>query len=348
VKTLAIVNQKGGCGKTTVATNLAACLAASEQRVLLVDMDPQGHAAMALGLNPDTLEASLYDVFTTDDAVVELSSIIVPKAENLSVAPANVLLSAVEQQLAGKTGREDRLRDCLAEVVSDYDYCIIDSPPSLGLLTMNALRAAQLALIPVDMSWLSLQGAHKLLQTIRVLCTHSSHTIRTRVVATVVDKRSRFCNEMLKRLAEEFGATLCKTLVHRTVKLPEAAMHGVPIREFAPYSTAHEDFVDLCSEITSDPAMFDVPSPFPARVTFCFFDPAAKEVKVAGDFNDWLPSSAHNLRKDQDGRWVVRLPLKPGRYQYKFIVDGHWAKDPSNPNDIIGDFGQENSLLDVG
>ncbi|GAB4343313.1 MAG: hypothetical protein Kow0099_21600 [Candidatus Abyssubacteria bacterium] len=347
MKTLAVVNQKGGCGKTTIATNLAACLAASEQRVLLVDMDPQGHAAMALGIDPDTLEASLYDVLTTDNDRVELSSIIIPKSETLAVAPSNILLSAMEQQLAGTTGREDRLRECLAEIVPRYDYCIIDSPPSLGLLTMNALRAAQLALIPVDMSWLSLQGAHKLLQTIQVLCSQTSHTIRTRIVATAVDKRSKFCMKVLESLAEEFGNRLSPTHIHRTVKLPEAAMHGIPIREFAPYSLAHEDFVDLCVELSTDPGLFDVPAPFPARVTFSYFDPGAQEVKVAGEFNDWLPSAQHNLRRDQDGRWVVRLPLKPGRYQYKFIVDGRWAKDPSNPNEVIGEFGQENSLLDV-
>jgi chromosome partitioning protein len=348
MKTLAVVNQKGGCGKTTVAVNLAACLSAAGERVLLVDMDPQGHAAMALGIGADGLETSVYNVLTNeeDDATV-LSGVLVEIEENLWLAPANILLSAVEQQLAGQRGREDRLRKCLAEVVPSYDFCIIDSPPSVGLLTMNALRAAQVALIPIDMSQFSLQGTHRLLETISVLCSRTAHSIRARVVANVFDSRTNFSKRIHSMLSGDFGEILCKTVIHRTVKLAEGAMHGLPIRKHAPYSAAHEDFADLALEIATDPDLFNTPAPFPARVLFSYFDPSAHDVKVVGDFNDWFPSEHYKLMKQEDGKWSLHLPLNPGRYKYKFIVDGQWREDPANPNQETGEFNQKDSVLDV-
>jgi chromosome partitioning protein len=346
MRTLAVVNQKGGCGKTTIAVNLAACLAAGGDRVLLVDMDPQGHAGSALGLETDHLEKTIYNTLA-EDGDAALHEILIPVAESLSVAPSNILLSALEQQLSGKKSREDRLREALIEAVPHYDYCIIDAPPSIGILTMNALRAAQVALIPVDMSGFSLDGMKKLRETINVVCSRTSHHVQTRIVVNMYEPRKTFCRKIVSLLSETFADSLCKTVIHRTIKLAEAAMEGLPIREFAPYSNPHEDFVELQTEIVSDPNLFDTPAPFPACVLFSYFDERAGDVKVAGNFNDWDASDRYRLRRNGSGDWRLYLPLNPGRYQYKFIVDGEWREDPENPCQAKGDSGERNSVIEV-
>jgi chromosome partitioning protein len=347
MKVIAVVNQKGGCGKTTISVNVAACLAAAGERVLVVDLDPQGHAGGALGIDSDHLEKTLYNVLAEDEDTAALYQVLIPIDENLTLAPSNILLSAVEQQLSGKKGREDRLRECLVEAVPHYDFCIIDSPPSVGILTMNALRAAQVALIPVDMSRFSLHGMQKLLETINVICARTSHSISVRVVANMYEPRTNFSRKILSSLTENFKDGLCRTVIHRTIKVAEGAMDGMPIRSFAPYSSAHEDFADLAHELGSDPRLFDTPAPFPACVLFSYFDENAGDVKLAGSFNSWAASDRYRLMKNGGGIWKLYIPLKPGKYQYKFIVDGQWKEDPENPSQAIGEFGQKNSVIEV-
>ncbi len=349
MRILAVVNQKGGCGKTTIAVNLAASLAAVGKKVLLVDMDPQGHGSMALDIESDELEVTMYNALT-DDAkdIAPLSGAVVSVDENLWIAPSNILLSSIEQQLAGKKGREDRLRNCLAEVVPAYDYCIVDGPPSLGLLTINVLRATQAVLIPIDMSRFSLQGIHRLLDIIRTLCSRSSHSIRAKVIASMYNSRTNLSKEVLGALAQDFGKTLSKTVIHETVKLAETAMRGSPITKHAPRSTAREEFAALAKEIIRAKDLFETHAPFPASVMFSYFDDKAREIRVAGEFNNWRPTEHHRLEKQADGKWGLRIPLMPGSYEYKFIVDGEWRADPANPQQKIGDHGQRNSLLEVG
>jgi hypothetical protein len=213
---------------------------------------------------------------------------------------------------------------------------------------MNSLRAAQAALIPIDMSQLSLHGLRKLMDTINVMCTRTSHNLQARIVANAFDRRAKIAERLLSTLRRDFEDSIYKTVIHGTIKLSEAAMRGIPIRRLAPYSTAHEDFADLATEIIDDPKLFETPAPFPARTMFSYFDPAAREVMVAGDFNSWLPSERFRLRKHGDGNWTLHLPLDAGKHCYKFIVDGRSREDPMNPRRKVGERGQIMSVMDVG
>ncbi len=346
-RALAVVNQKGGCGKTTIAVNLAACLAANGERVLLVDMDPQGHASMALGVNVDDLSVTMYNALTNDvKDMAPFSRTIIEADDNLWLAPSNILLCAIEQQLSGVKGREDRLRNCIAEVIPSYDYCIIDCPPSVGLLSMNVLRIARAALIPIDMSRFSLQGIDRLLETIEMVDLHTAHAVNTRIVANMYAPRTNLSRTMLSTLKNGFGEILCDTPIRRTVKLTEAGNCGLPIIRYAPLSSPHRDFEDLALEITTDPNLFDSPMKFPARVLFSYSVPDANEILVAGEFNNWRPLEQHKLNKQENGEWNTSIPLMPGTYEYKFIVDGEWREDPANPKKK-SDHGQTNSVLDV-
>jgi len=161
------------------------------------------------------------------------------------------------------------------------------------------------------------------------------------------ETRTNFARKMLSSVSENYKDAFCKTVIHRTIRLAESAMSGTPIREFAPYSCAHEDFADLAHEIATDPHLFDTPPPFPACVMFSYFDQSAGDVKVAGNFNSWSATDRYRLMKDKNGKWSLYLSLKPGKYQYKFIVDGEWREDPENPARVVGDFGQLNSVIEI-
>ncbi len=250
MRSIAVVNQKGGCGKTTTAVNLASYLADSGKRVLLVDCDPQSHASIGLGIDTESLERSTYDLLM--DAGVHVAALAHRVTDRLDVVPSNVVLSAVEQQLSGRPDRENRLRWKLDACADAYDYCIVDCPPSVGLLTFNALVACGEAFVIMEPSFFSLHGALKIIETINLVREQLGMRKRVRVLLTMFDGRTRFSNDFLREARVRFGREMFETVVRQSVRFKEAASWGVSIGHFAKSSGGARDYRDLAQEVVAD------------------------------------------------------------------------------------------------
>ena len=253
MKTIAIVNQKGGCGKTTVSINLASSLAELGQKVLLVDMDPQSHCAVGLAVPEEQIEQSIYDVLIsrTRNEPVKLTEILWQISDSLELAPASIDLSAFEQQMTGIVERESCLRDTLKDIENDYDLVIIDCPPAVGLLTFNALRAATDIIVPVETGYFALHGLSKQLETLSVLCKRTNQQVNVKILATMYDIRTKMAREILADLRSHFGDKMFDTIVTFNTKIKEASSFGQPISEYDPASKGQKDFRSLATEVLS-------------------------------------------------------------------------------------------------
>lgn len=251
MKTIAVVNQKGGCGKTTVSINLASALADAGQRVLLVDMDPQSHCAVGLAVPEEQIEQSIYDVLisTSRNEPIKITEILWQISDRLELAPASIDLAAFEQQMAGISERETCLIEALDEMKDNYDYAIIDCPPAVGLLTFNALRAATEVLVPVETGYFALHGLSKQLETLSILCRRSGRQVNVRVLASMYDIRTKMAREILADLRNRFGDKMFSTIVSFNTKIKEASSFGQPISEYDPASKGSKDFSALVEEI---------------------------------------------------------------------------------------------------
>jgi len=251
MRTIAVVNQKGGCGKTTVSINLASALAELGQRTLLVDMDPQSHCAVGLAVPEEQIEQSIYDVLISKsrNEPIKLTEILWQIGDNLEMAPSSIDLSAFEQQMTGVSERECCLRNVLDEVSKDFDYVIIDCPPAVGLLTFNALRASTDVVVPVETGYFSLHGLSKQLETLNILCERCSQEVDVRVLASMYDVRTKMAREILAELRSHFGDKMFKITVNFNTKLKEAASFGQPISEYDPASKGQKDFRALAQEV---------------------------------------------------------------------------------------------------
>ena len=248
---IAMTNQKGGVGKTTTTINLGAALAETGRKVLLVDFDPQGSASVGLGVNPHTLELSIYNLLLGRDVDID-DVILETNVDGLDLLPANIDLSAAEPQLVSEVAREHTLRRVLKPVRDRYDVIIIDCAPSLGLLTVNALTAADQVIIPLECEFFALRGVALLIETIDKVRDRLNPSITLDgLLATMYDARTLHSREVLERVVEAFGDDVLETVIGRTVKFPDASVSGVPITEFAPEHPAAQAYLRLARELVA-------------------------------------------------------------------------------------------------
>ncbi len=501
MRIIAIINQKGGCGKTTTSINLAACMARLGHKTLLVDMDPQGHCGIGLAVPEEQIERTIYDALIEDGdgKPARLSEIVWQIASDFDLAPSTIKLSAFEQVFAGRPGREDRLARALEQVRMTYNWVILDCPPSVGLLTFNALKACDEVIVPVETGFFSLHGLTKMMETLELLKERAGRDLLVRVLPTLYDTRTKLAREVLSELRQKFRDYLMESVVNFNTKLKEAASFGQPITEYDPGSRGYKDFVNLARELmghrpvetevrgeklsrpaelvqrarqlaqlanfqfnrntnsgpvnsTSKPpeligvgagnpdrandqsldeqtmeeepvgelammtpvmtpvshmtkpttgvfgqsasAPMRMPNRFGGEESRPVQSPAvagnsvvtpsitgvlesttkttaqkieefygvtqigedvifaarfenARHVLIAGDFNNWMPAVTPMQTANRPGEWRMQLPLSPGRYRYRFVVDGRWVTDPNNKHVEVNQFGELNNVFEV-
>jgi len=366
VRSIAVVNQKGGCGKTTTSVNLAAFLARAGRRTLVVDLDPQGHATLGLLREAPPTPATVADVFLAPEGSRQqrLLEIARPALDDLDIVPADVRLSGVPESLAGRAGRERILSEALAGL-GRYDYVVIDCPPAVGTLTFNALLACDEAIVPVDPGFYSLHGLGKLLETFAVLAAETGHQIAPQALITMYSGRTRFARSVADEIRQHLAGRHFQTIVRHSVKLAEAASHGLPIALYCRTCAGFADYHALTQEVLQaessgprpaapahgDRSAFETAASSGPIITdegviFAFRAPGAQRVHLVGDFNQWLVEGGNEMTFD-GSTWKRVLKLRPGRYRYRYVVDGAWCSDPVNAQAEPAPFGGHNSVFVV-
>ncbi len=377
MKMIAIANQKGGCGKTTTAINVSAALAATGRRTLLIDLDPQAHASFGLRASNLPTDKSIYYVLTDNpEKRRSLDSCIANVSRNFDIVPSNIQLSTLEQEFKGKDDAVSELYRVLSSYPSPYEYIIIDCPPSLGFLTFNALRAADQVIVPIDMSAFTLMGVGKLLGMVELIKTKIGHAPRPNALATLFDMRTTYSQSVLDELKAFFGDRMFQTVIRLNVALKRAVSEGVSVIDFDKTSNGAKDYTALCYETLRLDGVEDPEKPIASsmsvqvpekrenvlstqeaietsfepdikEVTFAMESSAAKDIYVAGDFNDWQINDGSRLARGENGFWEKRMRLPHGRYRYKFVVDGEWTVDWKNQAREINTFGSFDSVMEI-
>ena len=246
-KVISVANQKGGVGKTTTTVNLATLLAKKGKKVLLIDTDPQGNATSGLGITKE-LELSVYDILigeTTFNEVIQETTL-----KNLKVCPSNISLAGAEVELVSMMSREQRLKTKLDEIKDQYDYILIDCPPSLGLITLNAFTASDSVLIPVQCEYFALEGLGQLLNTVNLVKKHLNKSLEVEgALLTMYDARTNLSNQVVKEVKKYFEDKVYKTVIPRNVRLSEAPIYGMPISIYDPRSKGAKDYEKLTKEL---------------------------------------------------------------------------------------------------
>ena len=244
---IAIANQKGGVGKTTTAVNLSACLAQQGKKTLMIDIDPQGNATSGLGIDKQ-VKKSVYDVIINDEDIKDtLQSTCI---EKLEVCPSNINLAGAEIELVSVISRENRLNFAISKIKDDYDYIILDCPPSLGLITLNALTAADTVLVPIQCEYYALEGLGQLMSTVDLVQKHLNKNLEVEgVVLTMFDARTNLSTQVVEEVRRYFDKKVYRTVIPRNVRLSEAPSYGLPISIYDPKSKGAECYISLAKEV---------------------------------------------------------------------------------------------------
>lgn len=247
-KVIAITNQKGGVGKTTTTINLGACLSGMGKKVLLVDIDPQGNTTSGVGVRKPAIKRCIYDVIVSG---MSLDAIILPTdVNNLWLAPASIQLAGAEIELVPSMSREEKLRQRMQDVREEFDFVLIDCPPSLGLLTVNALTAADSVLVPIQCEYYALEGLSQLVNTIKLVQRHLNKTLKLEgALLTMYDSRTNLAAQVVSEVKAYFGNQVYNTIIPRNVRLSEAPSHGKSIMDYDPRSKGAETYMQLAEEV---------------------------------------------------------------------------------------------------
>ncbi len=247
-KVIAVANQKGGVGKTTTSVNLSASLAFKGKKTLIIDNDPQGNATSGLGIDKWNVKKSIYDSLINE---IPMEEIILPTMmDNLFICPSNIQLAGAEIELVSQMMRENRLKTAIDEIKDEFDYIIIDCPPSLGLLTLNSLTAADTILVPIQCEYYALEGLKQLMKTVSLVQKHLNKDLRVEgVVMTMYDSRTNLSFQVVESVREHFSDRVYRTIIPRNVRLSEAPSHGLPIILYDKDSKGAISYLDLAEEV---------------------------------------------------------------------------------------------------
>ncbi|MBD3379291.1 MAG: AAA family ATPase [Candidatus Omnitrophica bacterium] len=346
MRIISVANQKGGCGKTTVAVNMAAALSRLGSKTLLIDMDPQAHATYAMGYTERSSERrTSYDIFRShfDNIQFPTEELVINDRELLHFIPANMMLSAAEINLGGMNGAAAILSNTLKDPFFDqYEYVIIDSPPSFGFLTLNAMYSADTIIVPMDLSYFSFNGINSLYRVTGLLEEETGRRPGVFFVLNIYDQRTRFARQLETDAKNKLGPYLLETRIRGSVRIKEAAKNGKTIFEYDPKCSSALDFYNMTSELlTAEKIRHDI-----LMKEFMLHAPKAGKVYVLGDFNGWEKTEANRLNKLENGTWSAHFNLKRGKYRYKFLVDDNWTYDPENPKREQNIFGTVDSVIE--